>query len=182
MKISKIQIPTFVKNLAITAPLLLSTQALIAQTNQQQEDVFIKSEEIDIDRKDELSPRLRVAGQDVYPALVIDLSEKQLYHYSLNTMIDDVFPVDFIKGKIKAGLNLVTVTKHDYGNGDIVEKIYLTPINRVNGKPAEAPTQVLIGENQKYKGRFTNVMYIDNDAAKKITEFLTEEQFVLIRK
>ena len=113
MKISKIQVPTLIKNIAITAPLLIASQNLFAQTNKPQQDVFIKSEEVNIDPKDELSPMIKVAGEEKYPVMVIDLSEKQLYHYSLNTIIENVYPVDFIKDKIKPGLNRISVTKHD---------------------------------------------------------------------
>lgn len=187
MKVMKVQIPNLIKNVALTAPLFLATQGVVAQRTLQK-DVFEKEPKSnnELVNTDNVSfPAVKIAGTTVYPALVLDLSEKQMYHYDLGTDLVDVYPINFVEDKIKTGINLVDVAKHQYNDGTIVEKIYLTPVNKLNGRPAEAPTQVIVGDkdsNLENSILFTNVIFVDNNDAKKITEFLTEEQFVLIRK
>ena len=58
-------------------------------------------------------------------------------------------------------------------------------IKKINGKDANTQGQVLVGgkdENIYDDNIFTNVILMDNDNAKKVTEFLSDEQYVLIRK
>ena len=187
MKVMKVQIPNLIKNVMLTAPLLLATQGVVAQTGLQK-DVFEKEPKCKrelIEDPNAVSPMIRIAGKKVYPALVVDLSEKQLYHYDLSGDLVDVYPVDFIEDKIKTGINLVDVTKHNYGNGKVAEKFYLTPVNRLNGRIADAPTQTIVGSknaDNNEKVRYTNVITINNEQAKKITKILKDDQFILIRK
>lgn len=186
MKISKVQIPTLIKNVALTAPLLLATNPIKAQNNLEY-DVFQKTEITKtIASPNELSPAVKIDGKKVYPAIVVDLSDKQLYHYDLDGYLVDSYPVRFVEDKIETGINVINITEHDYGYGRTSPKIILTEINRSNGKVAKTHQQVIVGSKGESReddsGVFTNVVLVDNETAHKITEFLTEEQYVLIRR
>lgn len=187
MKVMKVQIPNLIKSALLTTPLLFATQSTVAQVGLQK-DVFEKepkSRKELVEDPNAISPTVKIAGKKVYPALVVDLSEKQLYHYDLGTDLIDVYPIDFVEDKIKTGINVVDITKHDYGSGPLAEKIYLTPVNRITGRVADSPTQTIVGaKKSKLENNihFTNVILINNEHAKKVTEILTENQFVLIRK
>lgn len=190
MKVTRVQIPNLIKNVVLTTPLLFATQNLSADSFVQERDVFVKNENIKSPKNsleaNALSPEVRLAGTTVYPALVIDLSDKLLYHYDLSTDLIDAYPIRFVENEINPGLNLVSIEKHVYDKDNIAEKILLTEINKSNGKVVKTHQQVIVGAKQKdikdESGIFTNVILINNDDAKKITELLTEEQYVLIRK
>ena len=96
MKIQRIQLPRLVKNVLITAPLLMATQTAKSQQLETPKDVFVKSEiEAPIEVPDSMlmSPELNVAGKDIYPALVVDISEGRLYHYDNDTHLKEVYPI-----------------------------------------------------------------------------------------
>lgn len=186
MNVSKVRIPNFVRNVVVTAPLLLATQAAMPKSYGLQEDLFVKSEKIEKKDTNELSPRIKIDGQVVYPVMVVDLSDKLLYHYDPDGYLLEEYPVRFVENAIKPGINIVELTKHDYGEGITSPKIILTKINQNNGRVAKAPQQVIVGSKGTTKdddsGIFTNVVLVDNKVAQKITEFLSDEQFILIRK
>lgn len=184
MKISKVQIPNLIKNLALTAPLLYATNTVVANNNLSQ-DVFEKSPKVENVERNALSPKVRIAGKVVYPALVVDISDSKLYQYDLDGVLINEYPVRLIENKIQSGINLITKDKHDYGYGIIAEKVYLTKVDRLTGRPDKKATQVIVGaKNENFNDNclFTNVILIDNNSAKNITKDLTEEQFILIRK
>jgi len=186
MNVSKVRIPNFVRNVVVTAPLLLATQIAMPKSFGLQEDVFIKSNKIEKKENNDLSPGVKIDGQIVYPALVVDLSDELLYHYCPDGFLIEEYPVRFVKDKIKPGINAIEVTEHDYGEQRTSPKIVLTKINQSNGRVAKESPQVIVGSKGETIaddcGIFANVVLVDNETAHKITEFLTDEQFVLIRK
>ena len=96
MKISNVQFHSLIKKVAITAPVLFATQVAVAQKPTLTQDVFEKSENIENEILEEqglISPEIFVAGETVYPAIVVDLSEKQLYKYDQDTYLEAVYPV-----------------------------------------------------------------------------------------
>lgn len=190
MKITKVQIPNLIKNIALTTPFLLATSTTLAKDTSLDRDVFIKKEQVgspkDTRESIVMAPSVKLAGTTVYPAIVIDLSDRQVYHYDHSTFLIDSYPIRFCEDHINTGLNLVDIKKHNYDGDNIAEKIVLTEINQTNGRVKDTHQQVLVGAKNAniYDDTqiFTNVILINNDSAKKITDLLTDEQYVLIRK
>jgi hypothetical protein len=186
MKISKVQIPSFIKNVAITAPLLLATNSIKAQNNNLEHDVFQRTETVEKVAPNEISPTIKIDGKKVYPALVVDISDKQLYHYDLDGYLINSYPVRFVEDKIKPGINIIEIKEHDYDYNISSPKIILTEVKKSNGRIANTHQQVIVGSKGRTInddiGIYTNVVLVDKQTAKTITEFLTEEQYVLIRK
>ena len=186
MKVSKVQIPNFVKTIVAATPLLMATQGLAAQSVGLQKDVFIKSDKKEVVDVNDESPAVKIDGHTIYPALVVDISDETLYHYDLDGYLLDSYPVKLVENKIKPGINLVDITEHNYGEGRTSPKILLSEINRSNGRVLNQPQQVIVGSEGETinddKGIFSNVVLVDNQVAHKISENLTNEQFVLIRK
>ena len=180
MKISKVQIPTFIKNIALTAPLLFAVSSANAQDNSLKQDVFEKT------TKYSNAPTLRVKGEKITPVAVIDISEQQLYHYNSEASLINTYPVRLCEDDLIPGLNTVEIQeKHKYSNGVEAEKVFLTKINKLNGDPKKLHKQVLVGgqdSNIYDDGIFTNVVLIDNDSAKKITSSLNGNEYILIKK
>ncbi len=124
MKIfNNVQIPRVIKSMAISAPLLLTAQAINAQQTNQEKDVFIKSQEIcaSIEGNDstEFSPELKVGKDVIYPSIVVDLSEKRLYHYDYDGYLKDVYPIAAGKPSTptKPGLKVITdIENYPYKN------------------------------------------------------------------
>ena len=97
MKISNIISNKFVKTTMVALPLLCATTNIYAQ-NKLKKDEFVKSEKVvNLEPHiglDDMSPCLRLADKEVYPAIVIDLKDKNLYHYNLNTYIEDIYSLE----------------------------------------------------------------------------------------
>ncbi|MBE7711914.1 MAG: hypothetical protein E7Z92_07240 [Cyanobacteria bacterium SIG31] len=186
MKVSKVQIPSFIKNVALTVPLLLATNSIKAQNNNLEKDVFEKSKKIRTVDKNTFSPAVKIDGKAIYPALVVDISDKTLYAYDHDAVLIDSYPVRLCKDDLETGINTIEISEHNYRRGLPTTKITLTKINRTNGKVVDTHQQVIAGsENEKAKddwGLFTNVVLVDRDAINKIKNSLTNDQFVLIRK
>ena len=186
MKISKVQIPSLIKNVALTVPLLLATNSIKAQNNQLETDVFQRSEKVKIVDKNEFSPRVKIDGKTVYPSLVVDISDETLYAYNSDATLIKSYPVRLCKDDLETGINTIDIAEHQYKNGLPTTKITLTKINRTNGKVVDTHQQVIVGsQHEKAKddwGLFTNVVLMDRDAIENIKNSLTNEQFVLIRK
>ena len=83
MKVSKVQIPNFVKTIVAATPLLMATQGLAAQSVGLQKDVFIKSDKKEVVDVNDESPAVKIDGYTIYPVLVVDISDETLYHYDL---------------------------------------------------------------------------------------------------
>ena len=47
MNVAKVRIPSIIKNIAVTAPLLFATQVAMPKSYGLQEDVFVKSEKVE---------------------------------------------------------------------------------------------------------------------------------------
>lgn len=186
MKISKIQIPNFIKTTVATAPLLLATQGFAAQNSILQEDVFEKSKKQEKVEPNSLSPAVKIDGHTIYPALVVDISDETLYHYDLDGCLINEYPIRLVEDEIKPGINVIDITKHNYGDGRTSPKIILSEVKRSNGRVLNQHQQVIVGSKgetiEDDKGLFSNVVLVDNQVAHKISENLTDEQFVLIRK
>ena len=184
MKISKVQIPSFIKNIALTAPLLFATNNVLAQ-NSLKQDVFEKSEKINYTDKTSFSPKVKIDGNTVYPAIVVDISEKKLYSYDLDGTLIDEFPVKLCEKEIVPGINTIEITKHIYNKSKSTPKIILSKVRRINGRVVNMHKQVIVGSEGKRiqddYGIFTNVVLVDRDVAKKITKNLLKIEHIFLK-
>ena len=131
MKVLGISPVKFVKTTMLAAPLLYAASNLSAKGNLPA-DKFEKSEKIvnlepNISIED-MSPCLRLMNGKVYPALVVDLKNKQMYQYRLNTHIEDVHPVETAKRSSK-GLRGLNVVKHVFKDKDGFTMIVIQELN-----------------------------------------------------
>ena len=79
MKISKIHFPKLARTTALTVPFLFSSVLSKGQIQENKQDVFIKSNPLEVVTDSiSTSPAVIIADQCVYPAVVVDLSEKYL--------------------------------------------------------------------------------------------------------
>ena len=102
--IKNIHTPKFIKNLAIATPLLLSIPLVNALEKSPNADRFekenVKENFIPVNESDEYSPEIKVGNKTVYPAIVVDKSENQLYFYDLDGGLDTLFSVGFAPSDI----------------------------------------------------------------------------------
>ena len=163
MKIAKVQqIPNLVKSFAIAAPLLFATSTIKAQSFEQKADVFEKSKQACVvnNPKSVLQVEPIVIGQeDIYPALVLDLSKGRLYHYDLecylydehklsanNTFsgltpglkrITDIYEeYDAVPSEFNIGRNVLSLENLDMRNGKTIgtDKIYIEQDSLINSQ------------------------------------------------
>ena len=204
MKIfNNVQIPKVVKSIAITAPLLLVAPALKAQQMNNEKDVFVKSQEIcaSIEAVDsmEFSPELKVGKDIIYPSIVVDISEKRLYHYDYEGYLKDVFPIASGKNSTptKPGLRIIAdIEDYPY------EKAYGTKRKKnpndygnhvLRLKNVDAKTGKIIGEDGQYiHGTFkpnsigkkvsNGCVRVYNNVIDTLAYQLDKDQYVLIKE
>lgn len=205
MKIFKIQMSNFVKGLMIASPLILASQALNARSNLQQ-DVFVKSNTTTINKEFlipdsmELSPVVEVAGDTIYPAVVVDLSENKLYHYGFDGYIKNVYPVAVGKKTTptKPGLRVITdVEDYPYKKAGKNTKrrrapqdygphvITLANIDLKTGLITGSDGQFLHGTsnpNSIGKNVSKGCVRVSNEVIKELAKQLYKDQYVLIRE
>lgn len=205
MKIQNIQLPKIIKSLAIATPLLLASPAIRAQqieTNQQ--DVFIKT----VAPKDKkiiadslfMSPELIVGGKEIYPAIVVDLSEGQLYHYDYDTYLKEIYPI--ASGKTttptKTGLRIINnIEKYPYKNAPKSTKRYNNPddygTHLLNLSIVDPKTGDIIGNNGQFihgtnkpnsigQKASKGCIRVQNEVIDKLASSLEAGQYVLIKE
>lgn len=182
MKVLGISPRSFIKTSMVALPLLCATSYLKAQ-ERLPKDKFEKSEKIvnlepNISIED-MSPCLRLMDGKVYPALVIDLKNKQMYQYSLNTYIEDVHPVETAKRSSK-GLKGLNVVKHVFKDKDGFTMIVLQELNNVTGEPSKESVNLITDAKDRF-GKNKHSIILETSRINKITEDLEPEQYVWIK-
>lgn len=204
MKIFSVQIPRIVKSIAISTPLLFAPQALKAQQFEPVQDVFIKSQDNvqALEEEDSifLSPEIKVGNDTIYPAMVVDLSENKLYHYDYDGCLRDVYPIASGKASTptKPGLRIITHVEdypyrkagkstkrrqnpNDYGPNVIC----LANIDMKTGKIIGCDGQFIHGTNKPSsigKKVSKGCVRLDNDVIKMLAEYVSPDQYVLVRE
>lgn len=210
MKVSSIQIPKIVKNIMVTAPLLLATTTLRAQQqNLLQEDIFVKTatgepvslpSSINVPESLEMSPELIVGGKVVYPAIVVTLSDNRLYYYDPDTNLYDVFSVALGKSSTptKPGLKVINkIEQYPYLDAPKSTKRYKNPADYgtylLNLSNVDSKTGEITGSDGQFiHGTFSpetigqNVskgcIRVHNEALEFMLEALDTGQYVLIKE
>ena len=205
MKIfNNVQIPRVVQSFMIAAPLLMSNNIIRAQQVSDGKDVFIKSQEIcaAIEGKDpmEFSPEVEVANDIIFPAVVVDLSEKRLYHYDYDGYLKDVYPVAIGKSSTptKTGLRMINnIEKYPYSAAPKTTKRAKNPrdygTHLLNLSIVDTETGRLTGNNGQYIHGTNNPNSIGKSASKgcirvynhvidTLAKNLSKKQYVLIRE
>ena len=185
MKIAKVQIPRIVKSIAITAPLLLTTPALKAQENNTQ-DCFIKSNTTCItETPDSMleSKPIKVGDSEIYPAVIVDLSKKTLYHYDLECYLFDAYKLSNNKNinKLKPGLLKITNIDKDPTLA-APKSVTCVNIDRETGNIIGKEEQIKLDTSDLKKGAFLNNIKLEKDDAVSLFNNLYKEQYILIRK
>lgn len=195
MKIAKVQqIPNLVKSFAIAAPLLFATSTIKAQSFEQKADVFEKSKQACVvnNPKSVLQVEPIVIGdEDIYPALVLDLSKGRLYHYDLecylynehklsaNNNFSGLTPglkritdiseeYDVVPSEFNVGRNVLSLENIDMKNGKTIgtDKIYIEQDSLINSQKNN--------RNKSIKLPKENLDFLMNN--------LYKEQYILIKK
>ena len=201
--LNNVQIPRMVKNMALAAPLMFITPALRAQQANNEKDVFIKSQEIcaAIEGKDsmEYSPEVKLGDDYIFPSIVVDLSEKRLYHYDYDGYLKDVYPI--ASGKkltpTKPGLKIIAdIEEYPYKNAYGTRRkrypadygTHLLRLKNVDNKTGE-----IIGEDGQYihgtskpnsigKKVSKGCVRVYNTVIDTLANQLSKDQYVLIRE
>ena len=204
MKISAIQAPKIVKNIVVAAPLLFSTNLVGAMSTQLNRDTFEKTEVNDgyiaVQEPNSLSPCIKVAGDDVYPAVVIDKSENKLYFYDLDGYLDSDFSVGLGKATTptNTGLRVITAIE-DYPNksAHLNTKRHKSP-DEYGPKViclgiVDAETGEIVGYNGEFihgtdkpqsigKNQSKGCIRMNNEEVNKLADWLFVGQYVLIKE
>lgn len=203
MKVLNVQIPRLVKTLAVTAPLLLATPLMKAQQFETTQDVFVKTSDIkDSEIADSLflSPEVIVAGEPVYPAVVVDLSENRLYHYDYDGCLKDVHSIASGKRSTptKPGLRVITnIEEYPYKSAGKATKrrknpndygpfvICLANVDMKTGKIIGSDGQFLHGTNNPSsigKNVSKGCVRVNNEVIEELAKYLDINQYVLIKE
>lgn len=201
MKVLNVHIPRIVKNIAVTAPLMLATPLLKAQSQELQADVFEKTESVELINSADstlLSPGVIVGDDLVYPAVVVDLSEGRLYHYDYDGYLRDVYPIASGKSTTPTipGLRIISdIEAYPYKNAPKTTKRYKNPndygTHLLNLSIVDQKTGEITGSNGQFiHGTFKpssignkvskGCVRVNNDAIDTLAKSLSKGQYVLI--
>ena len=100
MKVLGISPRNFIKTTMIAAPLLCAASNLSAKESLLNDKFEKTGKIINLESHislEDMSPCLGLADGKVYPALIVDLDDKKLYQYKLNTFLDVIHPMKNIK-------------------------------------------------------------------------------------
>lgn len=202
MKIMNIQPQKFVKSLALVTPLLLTTPALKAQTFELKQDSFYKSNELLIEEPADsmlLSPEVKVANDTIYPAIVVDISERKLYHYDYDGYLEEVYPIASGKKSTptKSGLRIInSIEQYPYKNAPKTTKRSKKPndygTHLINLSNVDTKTGKIIGSDGQFiHGTFNpnsigktvskGCVRVHNDVIDYLATQLEKGQYVLFR-
>ena len=184
MKIQSVSQNKFIKTALVAASLACTTYPAYADKKPQR-DEFIKTQQ---DVKTDIkfipaflmeSPRLHLADEIVYPALIIDTKSNTLYHYNLNTELENTYELTTAPKTKKnpVGLNIVrNVLKSKNGNTVVI----IEELDILTGKLD--PNTIKFITNKSNKSLETkDVIYLENDVINAITQELEPEQYIWIR-
>ena len=204
MKISAIQVPKLVRNIVVATPLLFAAPIIGAMSSELNKDTFEKTVQddkfINVHDPNILSPSIKVAGEDVYPAIVIDKSDNKLYFYDLDGYLDSDFSVGLGKATTPthSGVRVITsIEEYPYASAH--------PKTKRHNSPDEYGPKVIClgivdtetGEVTGYNGEFIHgtdkpqsigknqskvCIRMNNDEVNKLADWLFVGQYVLIRE
>lgn len=206
MKINRIntyQLAKSCKNILLTTPFLFFSSKVSSLENSPQKDVFISEDYIEnVYNNDTLnvSPALKVANDTVYPALVVDKSERKIYSYNLDAYLDTVYNVAIGSdlSPTKAGVRVITsIEKYPYSSAPKETKRNKTPDVYGSRVLTLGVIDEATGDNIGYNGQFihgTNkpesigkkaslgCIRMNNDDIKNLSERVYVGQYVLIKE
>ena len=203
MKISKIQIPQFVKTLAVVTPLVMASSFSKAQTVEQDSDIFVKSNKIsltDIPASRLESQPIKVGEERIYPAVLVDLSEGILYHYDLECYLIDAYPIASGKKSTptKPGLRKIShIEQYPYDKAPKSTKRYKNPddygpyvvclqnIDMKTGEVIGSDGQFIHGTNQPNsigKKVSKGCVRLHNKDVEELVDNLYKNQYVLVQE
>lgn len=178
MKINAIQITKTIKSAMVALPLLVSAPLVSSMNNYQKTDTFEKS--VKDNDKAEMSPEVRVAGENVYPAVVIDKSDNKLYFYDLDTSLDTVYTVNLANTKALAS-KLMVITSIDNNEDKAgTQVINLGAVDTKTGEISDYNSAFIKG-NKTYKNKAQNEVQMKDNDVKNLANWLFEGQYVLIK-
>lgn len=178
MKIfNNVQIPRIAKSFAIAAPLLFSATTINSKPYLVK-DIFVKSAEytnstsIGVYSKAE-TPMLEVGGEDIYPAVVIDLSDGKLYQYDYEGYLEEVYTVATGKNSTptKTGLRIITaIEDYPYNTAPRITKRYNNPDVYGPKVICLAPVDIKTGEILNSDGQFIHGTNDPNSIGEKASK------------
>lgn len=198
--INKVQIPNFIKSVAVAVPLLMAAPLTNALVRTPKTDTFEPQRLMVVHKTDELSPAIKVGDNVVYPAVVVDKSENQLYFYDLDGQLDTTFTVGLGKATTPTheGLRVITdiesypyleapkntkrhKTPADYGS----KVICLANVDKKTGEIVGTDGEFIHGTNQPSsvgKNQSKGCVRMHNKDVEKLAEWLSVGQYVLVRE
>lgn len=196
--ISKFNPQKLLRNIAVATPLLVLAPVISALERNPVKDKFERI--IPIIESDDFSPAVKVGKDTVYPAVVVDKSENQLYYYDLGGELDTLFTVGLGKASTPTDIGLkrvVTIEEHPYADSPKATKRHKTPdeygsrvivLENIDTKTGE-----VVGFNEEFihgtnkpesvgKNQSKGCIRMNNKDVEKLADWLTEGQYVLVRE
>ena len=204
MKVSSISTPKFVKNILISAPLLLSPISNIAVAEQPSKDTFERTitqeNVIKIHDTNVLAPNIKIGEQSVLPSIVIDKSENKLYLYNSEGYLEKSYTVGLGKTTTPTVVGIrkiVKIESYPYSKAPKITKRHQSPSEYGPNVIVVGIVDPKTGEITGYDGKFihgTNkpdsigkneskgCVRMNNEDVKELASQLKAGQFVLIRE
>lgn len=202
--INKIKTPNFIKNIMLAAPLIAAAPFINALEKSPAQDKFEKTtvseEVIPIHPNDSFSPEIKVGDETVYPAIVVDKSENQLYFYDLDGNLDTLFKVGLGKPSTPTDTGLKVITRiedYPYKTASPATKRYKTP-NDYGPKViildnVDTKTGKIVGYNGEFihgtdqpssvgKNQSKGCIRMYNEDVEKLASWVSKGQYVLVRE
>lgn len=198
--INKVRIPNFIKTLAIATPLIAATPLAGALVRTPDVDTFEQERVILIHETPEYSPQIKAGNKSVYPAVVVDKSENQLYFYDLDGYLDTTFTVGLGKSTTPThtGLRVITsIESYPYSSAPKSTKRHKTPfdygdrviclanVDQQTGEITGSDGEFIHGTNQPAsvgKNHSKGCVRMLNEDVQKLAEWLSPGQYVFIKE
>ena len=203
MRISNIHVPKTIKASVLTLPFMFVPSMLRGQLNNTQQDVFVKTtEQINQQEADSISiaPIVQIGNRFEHVAAVVDISEKKLYHYDLNTTLMGIYPIATGKSSTptKTGIRRVSgIEDYPYNTAPKATKRYKNPndygtkLVRLDAIDPETG-EIIPGNGQFIHGTFKpesigksvskGCVRLKNEDVEELTLRLYENQYILIKE
>lgn len=184
MKIQSVSTNRFLKTALIAVPLLCATFPAKAD-KKPKSDVFVKTLQYEKQFGEKAlpfmieAPALKLGDKEVYPALVVDPNNKILYHYNLNTDLENVYDVSAMpKDRIDvSGLHSVKKVLNSKSGKTVV---ILEELDILTGTPIKNSIKYITNTSNKALEP-NKVIYLDDEVIQTVTQELEEEQYIWIR-
>ena len=194
MKILNVQIPRIVKTLAVASPLLLATQNMKGQSFEIKQDTFEKTKTTNVDKVPdsilEIQP-IEIGEEDIYPALVFNLSKGMLRQYDLECYFIDQFKIPYKNNSAFHSPGLKRIDSIDFQSkinqtDSITSDVTVLSIQNIDKKTGEelnAEKVYLLDENYQFPKTVIkpdNYIKLPKESISKLLENLYEDQYLLI--